>query len=63
MKLRKEQQMKKTKKMRKMMKWVTCFKRVMRMIAKTKRKNMIHRMMKEMATTMMMMMLMKKAMI
>lgn len=62
MKPKRELLMKKTKKMRKMMKWVTCSKRAMRMIAKMKKKNMIPRMMKEMATTMMMMTLMKKVM-
>lgn len=62
MKPKRELLMKKTKKMRKMMKWVTCSKRAMRMIAKMKKKNMIPRMMKEMATTMMTMTLMKKVM-
>ena len=63
MKLRRELQMKKTKKMKKMTKWVTCSKRAMKMIAKTRKKNMIPRMMKEMATIMMMMTLMKRVMI
>jgi len=63
MKLRREPLMRKTKKMKKMTKWVTCSKRAMRTIAKTKKKNMIPRMMKEMATTMMMTTLMKRVMI
>ena len=63
MKLRKELLKRKIKKMKKMMKWVTCSKRAMKTIAKMKKKNMIPRMTKEMAMTMMMMMLMKKAMI
>jgi hypothetical protein len=63
MKLRRELQMKKTKKMKKMTKWVTCSKRAMKTIAKMRKKNMIPRMMKEMATIMMMMTLMKRVMI
>ena len=55
--------MRKTKKTKKMTKWVTCSKRAMKTIAKTKKRNTIPRMTKAMATTMMMMTLMKRAMI
>jgi hypothetical protein len=62
MKLWKELPMKKIKKMRKTMRWAICCKRVMKMTAKMKKKNMIHRMMKEMEKTMMTTTLMKKEM-
>jgi hypothetical protein len=48
--------------MRKTMRWAICYKRVMKMTAKMKKKNMIHRMMKEMEKTMMTTTLMKKEM-
>ena len=63
MKLKRELLTRMTKKMKKMMKWVTCSKRAMRKIAKMRKKNMIPRTTRQMPMTMMMMMLMKKVMI